>query len=73
MEKIICFLNGIWQSLLHQLNGGEHAISGHLFVDKEYHKGCDVIISRCETCNKLDITWQGGQEVSNLEDLTYTK
>lgn len=73
MNTLICFLKGIWESLLHQLDGGVYPISGHLFVDQEYHKGCDVVIGKCETCGKIDITWQGGQEVNSLEDLTYTR
>ena len=70
MEKITCFLKGIWRSLPQWLDGS-YPISGHLFVDQEYHKECDVIISKCETCGKISINWQGGKEVNTLEELNY--
>jgi hypothetical protein len=72
MEKLICFIKGICRSIP-QLIDGSYPISGHLFVDQEYHKGCDVVIGKCETCGKIDISWQGGKEVDNLEDLTYSR
>lgn len=72
MKEIICYIKGIFRSIPQWVDGS-YPISGHLFVDQEYHKGCDVVIGKCETCGKIDITWKGGQEVNNLEDLTYTR
>lgn len=56
MKNVICYLKGIWRSLPQWLSS-EYPISGHLFKDIEEHENCRVVISECETCDKVDISW----------------
>lgn len=67
MNKLICWLKEIWRSIPQWIDGN-YPISGHLFVDEEYHTGCNVTISRCEVCGKLDISWSGGKEVNSRDE-----
>lgn len=67
MNKIICWLKEIWRSIPQWIDGN-YPISGHLFVDEEYHTGCNVTISRCEVCGKVSITWSGGKEVDSIDE-----
>jgi len=62
MKNLICFIKGIWESLPQWLSGG-YPISGHLFVDKEEHENCKVIISECENCGEIHISWRGGNDI----------
>lgn len=56
MKKLDCWLKGILRSLPQWLNGN-YPISGHLFLDKEEHSNCKVVVSECEHCGKVDISW----------------
>jgi len=66
MNIIICWLKEIWRSIPQWIDGS-YGISGHLYVDKEYHTGCNVTISECEECGKISITWSGGKEVDDMD------
>ena len=57
--QLICFLKGIYRSIPQYLNL-DYTISGHDFVDIEEHDNCHVVISKCETCDKVDISWAEG-------------
>ncbi len=59
MNKIICFIKGIWRSLPQWLSG-DYPISGHLFVVEEEYENCRVSVEHCETCGKLNISWSQG-------------
>lgn len=59
MNTIICYIKGIFRSIPQWIDGS-YPISGHLFVDKEEHYNCKVIISECEYCGKIDIAWSEG-------------
>lgn len=62
MNKIDCYLKGIWRSLPQWLSGN-YPISGHTFVDTEEHYNCKVIISECEDCGKIHISWTNGSGI----------
>lgn len=56
MNRIYCFLTGIIRSI--RIGWPfNYPMSGHVFVDQEEHKNVKVTISKCEACNKIDITW----------------
>ena len=59
MIKILCFIRGVWTSLPQYISGN-YPISGHMFMDIEEHDNCKVVVSKCENCGKLDISWSNG-------------
>lgn len=50
---IFCWLKEIFRTIINFI-----PISGHDFVDIEEHENCKVIISKCEYCGKIDISWE---------------
>jgi hypothetical protein len=55
--RIICWLKGIWRSFPNILQG-DFPIDGCDYVDIEEHKNCTVIVSKCEHCGKINISWE---------------
>ena len=43
-------------------------MDGHNYQDIEYHRGCDVAISKCEICGKIHISWSGGREIKDVKE-----
>ena len=59
MERIFCFLKGIWRSITSpQLWQGGFPISGHIFTKSEDHTNCEIEIVTCEDCGKWEIWWE---------------
>ncbi len=54
--KMICIIKEIYRSFISIFYTGM-IMSGHDFVDIEEHENCKVVISRCEVCGKIDISW----------------
>lgn len=59
MNKVICWLRGLWYSF--PFDG--IPISGHCFVDTEVHENCQVTVGYCETCGEVDISWAKGNSM----------
>jgi hypothetical protein len=55
--KLICWLKGIWRSIPNALSG-DYPIDGCDYVDIEEHQNCEVTVSKCEHCGKIDISWR---------------
>ena len=60
MNKLVCWIKTTYHSLSWGWPFTEEYFSGHTFVDEEVHENCQVTISRCEHCGKLDISWCRG-------------
>lgn len=58
MKIIICWIKEAWRTLTTQ-----EPFSGHDFVVTELHENCQVEISECEHCGKIDISWCKGDSV----------
>jgi len=56
ISRYQCWLKGIWHSLFTLLTSGD-SVSGHNWIDIEEHQNCRVVISQCEICGKIDISW----------------
>ena len=52
LPPFTCFIRSIIDSLRMQSK-----VSGHTWKDVEEHKNCSVTISKCEDCEKVDISW----------------
>ena len=59
MLKLDCFLKGIWRSLKATFRSGNICnIDGCDYVETETHENVTVIISECEHCGKVDVSWK---------------
>ena len=56
-SKIDCFFVGLWETLRHWFRRNKETVSGHTFVDAQVYRNCAVIVTNCEDCGKIDITW----------------
>ena len=56
LSKWQCWIRAIINSI--QIG---HKCSGHSWKDEEERTGCNVTLSKCEVCDKYDISWSGGR------------
>lgn len=61
----LCWWRRFWYSLTTGLN-----VDGHFYKDDEVHKNCEVTISYCEICGKMNISWakNNGLSVGSLDE-----
>lgn len=68
INRWICALKSVW--------GGwpfDYYISGHQFVDVEYHRNKYVTVAVCECCGKVDISWGDTPLHPNPKDEDYER
>lgn len=49
-----CILIGVYNTLRYTF---PDKMSGHSWVESEFHENCTVIITKCEVCGKTEISW----------------
>jgi hypothetical protein len=62
-NRVDCFLKTLWYSLVHFIStgGSTTPVMGHVYVTEEVHVNCTVLVSYCENCGDLDISWHHGK------------
>lgn len=67
ISRYQCWIKYLWRSIWSVLRTG-FPMDGHNYQDIEYHRGCDVCVSKCEICGKIDIGWGGGKEIKDAKE-----
>ncbi|MFT8319340.1 MAG: hypothetical protein ABF649_00725 [Bacillus sp. (in: firmicutes)] len=66
---LICLIRGALSSIKSFFCTGDSTpISGHVFVVEEIHENVTVVISKCEICEKQDISWGRGKSIEKIKE-----